>query len=218
MKKICICIIFVFFCCNTVKSQESKLAINVNIISVVYEKSVSDDGALGDLFSPLIITFHCYVTPTLEKNTFLFDSNTMKEFRKSDANKKEYAMGHFYLVNQQDSILLFSRKRGIISSPDGKSISPSIDALESPIFERFLHKFASKDTKTGKEALFLYLKESRLVYIPIIDDYVNYMDKKYATRKDKPIFPDQVIEVTMPNPFVVDFGLLYNDDIETISE
>lgn len=208
-------------CSQRLISQEIGLTIDANILTVISmdesDEYLSKKKRRMKIFQPAIITFGCYLSNHSDKR-YLFDSNTVQCFRNGKVYKDELVMGHFYLVNKQDSLLLFSRSTGMSGGPEGKSVPVWANCYESLSFRKFLNRFSSNDEQKSKKELFDYLRKSILVYVPIQKDYEQVI-KNSRIEKDSIIYPTEPIVVKMPDPFRIDYSVMYNEsDIDVYSD
>lgn len=208
-------IITLFICCSKLMSQGDSLVIDVNILHVVSmaegNKNLPSKGKRKKVFQPEIITFNCYLSNYSDQKKYLFDSNTLQCFRTKRIFKDEPVMGCFYLVNGQDSLLLFSRSTGVSGPIEGKSVPVWINFRESSSFRRFLKRFSSNDEQKSKRELFDYLKKSKLIYVPIQNDYEQVI-REARVEKESIIYPTQTIDAKMPYPFTIVYSVMYDDD------
>lgn len=164
-------------------------------------------------YNPLIISIGFETMNNSNKDYFLFGSNTIGYFMNDNTLYAENgAMGEFFLVNENDSILLFSRKYGREMFTDKSYCTASINYIyENNTFTDFLCKFIDKNEFNSLLKIFNYLKRSKVIYVPYPKDYENIIQKHYLRKKDKIGYPENVIVMEMPNPLYIVFGKLDNN-------
>lgn len=212
-----ILIVVLLFNTDLARAQENDLTIEIDIISIAsgYYRLPCD--TLGTQYNPLAITFFYTITNNSDKPMFILGSDTEGYYRNCDIFTKDGTIGKFYLINNQDSIFLFSRgyhRSPVWDKPVQHSIEISALDYNHPTMIDFLCKFVRPDESVARKAIFDYLKTSRLVYVPIIEDYEKVLSKYYPDRRDDIAYPKHPIEIPFPNPFVILFGILDEGDSE----
>lgn len=56
------------------------------------------------------------------------------------------------------------------------------------------------------------MKNSKLLYVPIVSDYEKYFNRTSVYNRDEIAYPNDVIEIHMPNPFDLTFWVEYDDE------
>jgi len=215
------------FLTTSMKAQEMEVYAKIDFIGVSFGYKTPSTSlpcdTLCNYYNPLIISLGFEITNNSNKEYFLFGSNTMGYFRDDNTLYAENGiMGEFFLVNENDSILLFSRKYGRDVFAEKSYCTASISYIEensdNKIFTDFLCKFIHQDKFTVKQKIFNYLKNSKVVYLPFTKDYENIISKHYPKEKSKIAYPIQAITMEMPNPLYVAFGDLDDIDSKVLGE
>lgn len=207
---------------SLLKAQESEFKMDIDFVSVVsgyrtHPMSLLPCDTLGDAYKPLVMTFLMSIENNSNKDYWLFGSNTKGHFWNDNSLFiRDGVMGRFYLVNSSDSILLYSYESSTIANVDknlqyGASVN-YMETLNDEEFGFFLCEFINRDDFAGKCQIFNYLKESKIVYVPIVEDYERIIRQKYLSISNNITYPNHPIEAKMFSPFYVVFGTIEDGD------
>jgi len=207
-----ILLIFFFILCfsNYSLSQQCQIDISVELVSVYFNEEYNPDSTC----MPKSINFEFTVSNQSSKE-LLFGSHTIHYYRDQEHfyyQNNDGRLGDFIMINDTDSILLFTREGSVVSIPAGEEIVcwGTIDDMESlnqyNILKASLQKKDLKE-KDCRKAIYEYIKKSNLIYIPYIKDY-KYAIKNHKTLKNKKhqvVYPKHQIKIKPMKPLKIIF-------------
>ena len=153
---------------------------------------------------------------------FLFGTNTRDYYQNSEEfyyKDRNYGIiGRFFFMNGEDVIPLFTRYSNITADlPDDEEVfwgGINTDSYNKrmSVFGDLLCRFSYPGSNT-KEYIYEYLRQARIVYVPVISDYERWFDMPWnRLSKDEVAYPQDTIEVSRNDPFQILF--LWEDEQE----
>lgn len=170
---------------------------------------------------PYLISFAFFVQNHTDKK-LLFGTNTKGYYWKYEKYYyKDYnygVIGRFFMINGEDVIPLFTDYYNIVPFPDGEEpmlwggIEYRSSYKRTSVFRDFLCRFSRPGTNT-KEYIYEYLRQARIIYVPVVSDYERWFNMpRNELKKNEVVYPQDTIEVYKNDPFQIFF--LWSDDQE----
>lgn len=127
-------------------------------------------------------------------------------------------IGRFFMINGEDVIPLFTDYHNIVPFLEGEEavfwggIEYCSLHKRTSVFRDILCRFSRPGTNT-KEYIYEYLRQARIIYVPVISDYKRWFNiPQNKLKKNEVVYPQDTIEVYKNDPFRILF--LWNDDQE----
>ena len=216
--------VFIWIINANIFSQNKGISIKLEFASVVRSlnrhnpcKGVSDKDTV-----PYLISFVFFVQNHTGKE-LLFGTNTMGYYWKFEKyyykDNNNGVIGRFFMINGEDSIPLFTRNFNLVPFPNDNDITVwgQIEYCKSyrrmSVFRDLLCRFSQPGTNT-KEYIYEYLRQARIIYVPVVSDYERWFNMpRNELKKNEVVYPQDTIEVYKNDPFRIFF--LWNDDQES---
>ncbi len=208
--KILIFFVLLIFATRTY-AQNSKISIYPEFISICIgkvEKINSCNSIISGDSIPISINFILNIDNLSNKKYMSFGTNSYNRYygiiSEIGLNDTPKEMGYFILINDKDTITLFSQHKTLLPIKDRSfqivcSIEDVYSFNQTPQIKSFFCKLLARP-KEYKSFLYNYIKESNILYIPILKDYQNTLNEKYSDKKDCTVYPDTIINVDFIKP------------------
>ncbi|WP_455586776.1 hypothetical protein [Bacteroides sp.] len=219
-----LCILFAFWMADTTAfAQNEGLSIKLEFVSVVRSLNpyYSCKGVSAEDTVSSSIHF-AFIVQNYTDKEILFGTNTMGYYWKF---KKYYykggnngVIGRFFMLHGEDSIPLFTDYSSLILSSSGQYMTIgghmeySKHNKRMSVFRDLLCHFSHPGSNT-KEYIYEYLRQARIVYVPVVSDYERWFNiSQNDLRRNEVLYPQDTIEVYKNDPFRILF--LWEDDEE----
>lgn len=207
VKRIVYCLCFLMFFLMNTFAQKKELSIELELVNILRSdfhprslKKIKNDTI------PIRMLFEFLVYNRTNK-PLLFGSNTRHYYRKKWDNSNYGEIGRFLMINDLDTIALFTYYGSLIPNNRNDTVAfwGSIEGVEDsqthPVFVPFLRHWGNLGKNWVKE-LYEYLKACHFIYVPIQADYQRRLDEfEDKSMIDSIVYPRDIIEIKKKEPF-----------------
>lgn len=186
-------------------AQKNDISIDLELVSINVKSLNLDSLELGKTLCR--ISFEFIVYNNTQKN-MLFGSNTRNCYRNKWSNTQYGTIGSFVMVNNEDTITLYTDYGALVPRPHNSSftcwgtIEDIVGSKTHSAFVQFLKKWDNNEGNIAK--IYSYLNNSHFVYIPIDSDYKRRInDFQDQSILDNTVYPRTAIEIRKQYPFKI---------------